>query len=845
MGSSRALLRLAWRDARRDRWRTVLVVVLVTLPVALLGGAITVFDSVTATPEQRALDWMGDADATVRPSDELLLELAEETGGPAGVDAIEARLRAELPDGSRIAGNAQVPDTLELPGERVEIVLDDRPLAGDHLGVGIFRLVDGDAPTARDEVALTEDLAAHLDIEVGDSLTFASFGDVEVVAIARRPELLDDRRVLTAPGAIVSELDTSGEGPGYYLELFVELPPGPLPVVGEGATSGTPGEPEVLRQLQPFDAVATPDWWVTTRAELVDQRFSEGERWLFVIVGGLAVVEVALIVGAAFAVSVRRRQRELGLLAAVGGTPTHVRRVVLLNGLVAGTLGAVLGTALGIAGAAGMTPWLESLARREIAGLRLDGAWLLGVALVGVASTLLGAWWPARSVARLPTTVALSGRRPPASPSVRGLRAGLAVVAAAVAMLLFAVIQAVDTPFLFLAGSVLLVLGVGLTSAWWLEQLGRLAPRLPVGPRLALRDAARFRTRNGPIVTAAMAGLAGAISVATVLTSMDQHDAATYTPQMEPDQVTIQGPDAPDVAQRAVAEFGGTTSTFAPTNANLRPVEGADVDPELAVYGIVATTDPDGAEALAGADAAAALERGEVVLLGRDLDEVAVSVWEAPAAGGESQEVELGAWPSVSVEPPGGALPEFGPLPVALLPPELASEVEDYGETVLLELPGAADQETHDRLVELAGGPPGDTFVTTELGYVSMYRTPLLVVLALGAVTGLALVGVAIALASAEARGDLRTLTAVGADRRTRSSLAAGRALLLSGLGGLLAVPVGLVPGAAVLWRMSDVELAVPWAAIAIVVVAVPVVATAGAALLSRRDPGPSLRVVA
>src|SRR5262249_44774897 len=47
-----------------------------------------------------------------------------------------------------------------------------------------------------------------------------------------------------------------------------------------------------------------------------------------VLVGGLALLEVVLLAGPAFAVSARRRQRQLALVAANGGTGAHIRRMV-------------------------------------------------------------------------------------------------------------------------------------------------------------------------------------------------------------------------------------------------------------------------------------------------------------------------------------------------------------------------------------------------------------------------------------------------------------------------------------------------------------------------------------
>ena len=66
------------------------------------------------------------------------------------------------------------------------------------------------------------------------------------------------------------------------------------------------------------------------------------------MLGGLALVEAALVASAAFAVSIRRRQRELGLLGAVGGEPGHLAATVFGEAMLLGLSGAVAGLVIGL-----------------------------------------------------------------------------------------------------------------------------------------------------------------------------------------------------------------------------------------------------------------------------------------------------------------------------------------------------------------------------------------------------------------------------------------------------------------------------------------------------------------
>ena len=96
----------------------------------------------------------------------------------------------------------------------------------------------------------------------------------------------------------------------------------------------------------------------------------ESELAIMVLIGGLAMLEIVLLAGPAFAVGARRRQRDLALVAAVGGNPAHVRRIVLADGAVLGVLAAAVGVVVGVAGAAGTHSMFDAWGTRARAPFR-------------------------------------------------------------------------------------------------------------------------------------------------------------------------------------------------------------------------------------------------------------------------------------------------------------------------------------------------------------------------------------------------------------------------------------------------------------------------------------------
>ncbi|NKE59373.1 hypothetical protein FXN61_22190 [Lentzea sp. PSKA42] len=104
MNGWRAALRIAWREARRSRGRSALVIALILVPVAALSFAAIVYDSTELTPDEDATRHMGAAEALVRwPRGGPVIQQPDQLLGiPAGKDEgrqpSEERLKALLPD---------------------------------------------------------------------------------------------------------------------------------------------------------------------------------------------------------------------------------------------------------------------------------------------------------------------------------------------------------------------------------------------------------------------------------------------------------------------------------------------------------------------------------------------------------------------------------------------------------------------------------------------------------------------------------------------------------------------------------------------------------------------------
>jgi hypothetical protein len=106
------------------------------------------------------------------------------------------------------------------------------------------------------------------------------------------------------------------------------------------------------------------------------------------------------------------------------------------------------------------------------------------------------------------------------------------------------------------------------------------------------------------------------------------------------------------------------------------------------------------------------------------------------------------------------------------------------------------------------------------------------VVLGISVLVALTVTGVAVALGEAEARADHRTLVTVGAHPSLRRRITAARAGTVAAVGGVLAVPAGLLPVWGVLLSRG-VPIVVPAPEILVAVVGLPLLAVVGGLVLS------------
>lgn len=831
----RAGLRIARRDAWRHRGRSALIIAMVTIPVFGLSCADVLARTMQLSPTERMSREIGQADVGLIISGGHVEQGVDPLGG-YGSDTPptytgpqvpyrygSAPYQSTLQRALRIVAPVGKVSELRLGYGRVQAngfatdaSVEQVPLT-DPITQGITTTRSGKPPANPLQVAVTPSLAHQLDIGLGDKLTLGGIARTVtgVISYAPMTKLVG---VWAAPGTLSA---AHGDSTIYIARTARPVSAATvarLNAIGVAVFSKAVAADPPAAFTQ-YDAYGPSNRLLTKDAVGVET-----------VAIGLAILEVGLLAGAAFAVGARRQRHDLALVAAVGGDAGNVRSVVLGSGLVLGLVGSAIGIVLGIALAPVFLPYVAHRAGHAAGPFDVRPLEILGVALLGMVTGLAAAILPARAAARDDVVLGLTGRR-------GVLRSQRKVPVIGVGMIIVGIVVAVQATHHFhfrviLGGAVLAELGFVVCAPALVGLVGRLGRYVGLAPRLALRDAARHRGRTGPAVAAIMAAVAGSIALSTFYTTINHDRKNSYLPEARIGQPWVATSAVPGSAR--YEQIAGVLRNDLGASRVVNVRGAADVhrgDGSRSVFGVAGTAtlnqslavgDPSMLGLLTGrADpaAVAALNRGDLVVF----DQSRAIVDGLQSTIPKVRHVLNGVRIHHDL---------VGHSGVAVAGLITASTAQHLGIKVApLGLIGVTSSMPSQQQVDRAEAQlPYNTSVTVDRGYHSQVGVGLLVLALVASIVTLGATAVAVGLSMAESRPDLMTLTAVGARPRTRRLLVASQAGTVSLLGAVQGVIAGLIPAWAILRALSWESFQLPWPTIALVVLGIPLLAMIGTA---------------
>jgi putative ABC transport system permease protein len=818
----RALIRWGLRLLRREWRQRILIVVLIAVATAATLAGIAVASATPGTPNAGTFGTAA-----------TLIQLPGTSRGLSGViAAIE-----------KAYGPASV--------------IDDQPIATGQTGGADLRAQDPNAPytrvllalesgrypTAAGQVAVTSGLAGLYGLRIGSGW-HAAGESFTVTGIVENPSNLLDEFALVAPGKLAAP---------RQVRIFVGISM-------ESAAAARAGDviPEAAIVTEPV-----PDYSLVSPATIV------------LIVSVLGLVFIGLVASAAFTVMAQRRQRALGMLASLGATEADVRFVLILDGLIAGVLGALIGAALASGAWFWYYPHLETATAHRTDPLNLPWAAVVIGLLLAVATAVIAAVWPGRAASKVPVVAAISGRVTPPHVIARSLRPGLLFLAGGL-FVLFASGGwdgggggggGQNSRFLILAGMIACVIACALLAPFLVDRLARLAARAPLATRLAVRDLARYRSRSA----AAMAAVSFAVFlavIAIVIASVRFDDALDYTaPNLAASQLILYAPGN-DPGQYQSGQFTPAAKLAATRHeadalaAQLHAPAPLELDLAVSVhvatpgqptqnqYGGLVSLSHGGFGGIMYV-ATPALLRAYGIGPGEVRPDADVLTARAMLPSTGNLALVSGSYlaGSRNVPCPAGmcvlspVVQEMSKLPALTSAPNTVltqAAVKALHETIvpvgwLIGAPSALTpvQVNAARQAALALG----TTVETKSGQLSLGQISNGVTVA-GMLIALGVLAMTVGLIRSETAGDLRTLTAAGAGARTRRALTGVTAGVLALLGAALGAVAACL--AAFAFAHSSLTLTfgnVPWSDVGLLVLGMPLIAAGAGWLLGGREP--------
>jgi putative ABC transport system permease protein len=174
------------------------------------------------------------------------------------------------------------------------------------------------------------------------------------------------------------------------------------PVAWVIRTQGEPHSVATAVQEQLRQATGLPVTDVRTMAEVVSLSTSR-ERfnmWLMTVFGASALLLAAIGIYGLMAYSVEQRTQEIGIRLALGAQVSHVKNMVVLQGMKLAVVGVVIGLGVSFYLARGISSFLFGVTAR-------DPLVFGGVPLVLTLVALFAVWFPARRASRVDPIVAL------------------------------------------------------------------------------------------------------------------------------------------------------------------------------------------------------------------------------------------------------------------------------------------------------------------------------------------------------------------------------------------------------------------------------------------------------
>jgi len=505
---------LSFRNLRARVQRTLLTAVGIVLGVGIVFGVLTLSNTMSGTFKDLFTRAYGSSDLTVTAA-----------GGSGGFDQNVVHKVRDYAGVKSAAPKYSFSSSLILERKKALPEVRSMRLFGvEPQSAGLatgFQLTDGHFPQGRKELTLDGSSAESAKLQVGDKLT---------VGTPEGPKKLKLVGLLRIPGGSFGGLAFGMVPLSYGQQVFDKR--GQISGIAVEAAEGTS-----VADLKEGLNKELGEGLQVERSETRTQQVTgqlQGFKIALLFFAGTSLFVGAFLVFNALSMTVLERTRELGMLRALGSTRTMIARSVILEAMLLGALGSLLGVLFGYGMAKGLVYLFGKAFLFKITSLILSPFALVSAIVVGIAVTTVAALYPATKAGKVSPVEAMRARSGEAAGEKRRSRGltifgpilGLLLAGAGVPWIYYLAknLSANLEGFIYASGIVAIIaafLGISLIIPVLVRPLAALfspALRLLFGVegRMAAANATRNRGRTALTASALMVGISLVVAFSTL-----------------------------------------------------------------------------------------------------------------------------------------------------------------------------------------------------------------------------------------------------------------------------------------------------------------------------------------